>query len=183
MFRKKFLFLGLVIALSACNKNLLIDKEPNMPVQNYLNYSWNEIKEIGNNPYYTSKLMDKTLTAYVDERLKSYGYQKTKAENADFYIDYHIYIKDQSFQQLVCPPGFYRANRYSPELSGAPQCEVPEVMMAYDSGTFVIEIVHKKSGQLIWRGTSTELIENPIYADAIFKRKIRRLLKDLKIKS
>ncbi len=179
----KYLVCSLLIFINvACSKSYIIDKEPNMPVQQFTNYAWNELKEIGNSPYYSSSLLDKNLSDYLDSRMHLAGYKKTSSQNADIYIDYHIYIDEGTYEQTVCPAGFYRANRYSPELSGAPQCEVPEVLTTYDTGSLVIDIVHKNTGQIIWRGSAFELIENPIYADVIFQKKIKNLLKDIKIK-
>jgi len=81
---------------------------------------------------------------------------------------------------LVCEAGFYRGERYLLDLSQRTYCENPKIVN-YDDGTLIIDIVDVQTGQLVWRGTAGEIIDNPAYATEIFCKKAKRILRKFQV--
>jgi hypothetical protein len=71
--------------------------------------------------------------------------------------------------------GFYRGERYLPDLTQRTYCEAPEIVK-YDNGTLFIDIVDAHTKQLVWRASMSEIIDNPISASKIFSKKVKRIL-------
>jgi hypothetical protein len=53
---------------------------------------------------------------------------------------------------------------------------VPERQRIYDSGTFVIDMIDKNSGQLVWRASSVDVVSNPIDLPTILKKRARNMI-------
>ena len=174
-----FILFGL-LALSSCSKSIIVEKEPNIVFGNYKTYHWNVLEVSNQNPYYNNIALNQSLSKAIEHNFEKKGIKKTET-NADFLVDFHVFVKENSFQKLYCPSGFYRGGRYLPELHNWPQCDVPLEMQSFDDGTLVIDIVDAKTKQLIWRGSSKNAINNPQYASDILSRKVNKVLKQLPI--
>lgn len=160
----------------SCNRNLYIEREPNIAIEQYRTYGWNKLEATkATHPLYSSVELNQTLMREIDKNLAKKGFRRNIA-TPDFLVDFHIYVEEQKFQNLVCGAGFYRGERYLPDLSQRTYCESPEIVN-YDDGTLIIDIVDAQTGQLVWRGTAGEIIDNAAYATEIFRKKVKRILK------
>ncbi|AFK03972.1 hypothetical protein Emtol_2838 [Emticicia oligotrophica DSM 17448] len=166
----------LVIGLGACSRKLHIEREPNIAIEKYRNYTWNKLEATkASHPLYSSEELNETIIRKVDKILAQKGFRRNIA-TPDFFVDFHIYVEEQKFQNLVCGAGFYRGERYLPDLSQRTYCESPEIVN-YDNGTLIIDIVDAQTGQLVWRGAAEEIIDNPAYAATVFEKKVKRILR------
>jgi Domain of unknown function (DUF4136) len=163
------------IALS-CTRNLHVEREPNVAIEQYKSYAWNKLEASkASHPFYRSPELNQLIIRDIDKNLANKGF-KRHAVNPDFLVDFHIYVEEQKFQNLVCGAGFYRGERYLPDLSQRTYCESPEIVN-YDDGTLIIDIVDAHTGQLVWRASMSDIIDNPSYAGKIFSKKVKRILK------
>lgn len=166
----------LAILSFSCTRNLHIEREPNITIEQYRTYGWNKLEATkASHPLYSSVELNQTIMREIDKNLAQKGFRRNIA-TPDFLVDFHIYVEEQKFQNLVCGAGFYRGERYLPDLGQRTYCESPEIVK-YDDGTLIIDIVDSQTGQLVWRGTAGEVIDNPAYATEIFKKKVKRILR------
>lgn len=175
---KKYFALVLIgLVHISCSKNLWIDKEPNIDTKLFKTYSWNSVKKTSPVAYYNQAEIDQLLRSEVEKALNGNGYVKVDDGSADFFIDYNLYIRDSYFEEKICPTGFYGNGGYSPDLNTWPRCDVEEQTITYDSGTLVFDVIDTRTGQLVWRGSAANIIDNPRYAPEIFAKRVRKLLK------
>lgn len=167
------LFLA-IIALN-CTRNIQIEREPNIAIEQYRTYGWNTLVATNAaHPFYSSVELNQAIVRAIDKNLAKKGYYRNIA-TPDFLVDFHIYVEEQKFQNLVCGAGFYRGERYLSDLSQRTYCESPEIVN-YDNGTLIIDFISTQTGQLVWRGTAGEIIDNPAFATEIFYKKVNRIL-------
>ncbi len=174
---KRIIFVVFLATLSfSCTRNLHIEREPNIVIEQYRTYGWNKLEATkAAHPLYSSVELNQVLMREIDENLAEKGFRRN-ISTPDFLVDFHIYVEEQKFQNLVCGAGFYRGERYLPDLSQRTYCESPEIVN-YDDGTLIIDIVDAQTGQLVWRGTAGEIIDNPAYATEVFRKKVKRILR------
>ena len=174
---KRIVVIIFLAALSFnCTRNLHIEQEPNIALEQYQTYAWNKLEATkATHPFYSSVELNQTLMREIDKNLTKKGFHRN-ITTPDFLVDFHIYVEEQKFQNLVCGAGFYRGERYLPDLSQRTYCESPEIVN-YDDGTLIIDIVDAQTGQLVWRGTAGEIVDNPAFATEIFRKKVKRILK------
>ncbi|WP_082391216.1 DUF4136 domain-containing protein [Jiulongibacter sediminis] len=171
------LLTGLLLLLSGCSPSLWIDQEPNIIFENYKTYAWNTLEDRVGHTYYNKENIDESVKSSIESSLSKQGFTKVEADKANVYLDFHVYIEENYFQEAYCPTGFYGNLGYQPDLSPGPRCEVPERQRIYDSGTFVIDMIDKNSGQLVWRASSFDVVSNPIDLPTILKKRARNMIK------
>jgi hypothetical protein len=175
-----FVILFLTALSFGCTKNLFIEREPNISIELYRTYGWNKLVATNAaHPLYSSIEFNQTIIQVIDKSLAKKGFCRNIA-TPDFLVDFHIYVEEQKFQNLVCEAGFYRGERYLLDLSQRTYCESPKIVN-YDDGTLIIDIVDAPTGQLVWRGTVGEIIDNPAYATEIFCKKAKRILRKFQV--
>jgi len=168
--------LFLAILGFSCTRNLHIEREPNIFIEQYRTYGWNKLEATkAAHPLYSSFELNQAIVRAIDKNLAKKGFRRN-IDMPDFFVDFHIYVEEQKFQNLVCETGFYRGERYLTDLSQRTYCESPKIVN-YDDGTLIIDIIDAQTGQLVWRGTAGEIIDNPVYATEIFRLKVKRILK------
>ncbi len=176
------LFLLTSIIILSCTRNLHVEREPNVPIEQYKSYSWNKLEASkASHPFYHSPELNQLIIREIDKGFTKKGFKKN-IENPDFLVDFHIYVEEQKFQNLVCPTGFYRGERYLPGLRENLYCENPQVIN-YDDGTLIIDIVDANTKQLVWRASMNDLIDNPNYSGSIFSKKVKRILKHFPVQN
>jgi hypothetical protein len=156
-----------------------VDKEPNIDTSSFKTYSWNTNKETKTESYYNQAEIDKQVRLEVDKSLQKLGYVYKETGKVDFFINYKIYIKENLFEQTICPTGFYGNFGYTPDLNPSPRCDVDLEIVDYDSGSLVFDIMDTRTGQLVCRGKIGNIIENPKYAPDIFSHRVHRLLRKI----
>lgn len=174
--KRFFLFMLLALATFGCSRKIHIEREPNIAIEQYRTYAWNTL-EVSNasHPFYRSVELNQVIIREIDKVLAKKGFRRNIG-NPDFLVDFHIFVEEQKFQNLVCGAGFYRGERYLPDLSQRMYCETPEIVN-YDDGTLIIDIVDSDTRQLVWRGATNEIIDNPNYAADVFRKKAKSILR------
>lgn len=174
--KRFFLFIFLALVTYGCSRKVHIEREPNIAIEQYRTYSWNTLEvSKASHPFYSSVELNQAIIREIDKVLAKKGFRRNIA-NPDFLVDFHIYVEEQKFQNLVCGAGFYRGERYLPDLSQRMYCESPEIVN-YDDGTLIIDIVDSHTRQLVWRGVTNEIIDNPNYAAGVFQKKVKNILR------
>jgi hypothetical protein len=174
---KTSLLLFVSLFLFGCNKNLWVDREHHIDFSEYKTYAWNQFRDGPGDLYHFQRETDMVLKPEINRMMEKNGFVLVPDEEADVFIDYHYFVKENYFEQVYCPEGYYGSSGFVSSIVPGPRCEMPERMLTFDSGNFVIDIVDVRRGQIIWRGNSFEVIENPKYTMEILRKKVKQILK------
>lgn len=178
--KKNIIVVLLALVSLSCSRKVTIEREPNIAIEQYRTYTWNKLEATKtSHPFYQSNELNQLIISEIDKGLAKKGFKQSLG-SADFLVDFHIYIEEQKFQNLVCPTGFYRGERYMPDLGNSIYCESPEIVN-YDDGTLIIDIVDAHTTQLVWRGSMNDIIDNPNFSGDMFKKKVKLILKKLPV--
>jgi hypothetical protein len=178
---KNLILILIVFSLSACSRNIIVEREPNVAIEAYKTYAWNVLevsKDV--NPFYNNDLLNRQLMLAIDDNLYRKGVRQV-TENPDFLIDFHIYVVEQHFQDYYCPQGYYRGYRLNYEILPWPACEIPIRNATFDDGTLFIDVVDAHTKQLVWRGSYNNLINDRSQIKGIFMKRVGKILEKLPI--
>lgn len=158
--------------MAGCSPQIRVysDADPEYDLKAYKTFDWGQKVNIenGKNPLHYNELNDKRIKSAILEQLKTRGYSLAGTD-PDLIIHYHIIVDDQSV--VVTEPFGYR---YSPYWMQA-QTNV----YAYREGTLIVDIMDKKTNNLIWRGWATTAIDavNPEKVDKLIKTAVKKIFK------
>jgi hypothetical protein len=142
---KRLLLLSVFAILIGCSPQIAVfsDHDPDYDLGNYTTFDWGQKVKIeeGRNPLYYNEMNDKRIKAAVLEEMTMRGYQLT-SDNSDLVLHYHIIIDDQSVV-MPEPYGYY----YSPYWTN-----MQTNVFSYQQGTLILDLMERKSQNLIWRG-------------------------------
>ena len=170
----KYLTIMAIFILGGCSPQITVhtDFDPDYDLWTYKSFDWGEKINIeeGKNPLYYNELNDKRIKKAVQDQLSKRGYKLTP-ENPDLIMHYHIIVKDQS--AVITEPFGYAYGPYWNRMNTN--------VYLYREGTLILDLMDKKTNNLIWRGWavtdvkdsySTEEIEEIIkkVVSKIFKK-------------
>ena len=112
-----------------------------------------------------SPLVDRRVENAIRNHLEDKGY--ARSESADFRVNFHTITKDRtSVHDLGYGPAPFGREPYFGDYSYGRL-----FIEKYEEGTLVIDIIDKKSNQLLWRGAHTRRLErtalSPLHAQAV----------------
>lgn len=155
-------FLAVVLLVSAaCTLSLKIgyDYDRGVNFSGYQTYDWlsGEQEKTGDRRADNSAL-DLRIRMAVQTQLLSKGYRKLYDEKPDFYVAYHIGLKDITptvsteyySRGMAGRPFSYSADTRSQGGEKPTSNEAP----AYLAGSLLIDIVDAASDKVVWRGTA-----------------------------
>lgn len=141
----KYQFILSIILIMGCSQQIVVhtDYDPDYDLWKYNTFDWGKKINIeeGQNPLHYNELNDKRIKTAFQEQLSKRGYKIT-TESPDLILHYHIIVKDQSIvvtepSGLVYGPYWTRMNTST---------------YTYREGTLILDIMDKKTNNLIWRG-------------------------------
>jgi hypothetical protein len=168
---KHIVFLSMLAILAGCSPQIRVysDTDPDYDLWSYQTFNWGATVEIekGNNPLHYNELNDKRIKAAVNDQMTKRGYQLT-SENPDLIAHYHIIVEDQS---ILTEPYGYRYGQY--------WLRMQTNVYTYKEGTLIIDLMDKKTNNLIWRGWAVSAVDgvNPKKVDGLIKTAVTRIFK------
>jgi hypothetical protein len=120
-------------------------------------FSWKPDKD---NEYglIDNDLVDKRIRSAIEGNLLAQGYQQIDSEQADFYISYHMMVEQKvSTSNVSTGVTIGRSSRGSYGGIGV-GIGSGGTVRAYEQGTLLIDVTEVSSGELIWRGISTQIV-------------------------
>jgi hypothetical protein len=142
---KHILLASIFAMLTGCSPQITVfsDTDPDYDLWTYKTFDWGQKVNIeeGRNPLHYNELNDKRIKAAVLDQMTARGYQLT-SDNPDLILHYHIIIDDQSVV-ATDPYGYY----YGPYW-----LNMQTNVFTYQQGTLILDLMERKSQNLIWRG-------------------------------
>lgn len=141
----------LLILVAGCSNKMQVftDHDPDYKLDNFKTFDWGFKANIdtGNNTTPHNELTDKRIKSAILHALTSRGYAYTH-EEPDRVVHYHVIVDAQSVVTLE-PNGFY----------GAYRSRLRPHVYSYREGTLIIDLMDSQTGNLIWRGSATAVID------------------------
>ena len=140
------------------------DYDPSANFNTYHTYEWMEgEQEKTGNRRADSTVVDIRIRIAVGGQLHLHGYTVAPNGQADFYVAYHIGVKnmalDASTQYLSeGMAGHPRSYSVDTRTAGKPPATVNDTP-SYTAGTLLVDIIDAASKKLVWRATAAGEIE------------------------
>ena len=161
MIWKHLFFAVLLMASAACAPSPKIgyDFDRSANFNAYQTYDWlSDEQEKTGDRRADSSAVDMRIRIAVGAQLHSKGYQKLSGGKPDFYVAYHIGLKDMSptvstqyySDGMAGRPFSYSADTRSAGGAKPTASEAP----SYLTGSLLIDIIDAASNKLVWRGTA-----------------------------
>jgi hypothetical protein len=145
-------FLLMAAATACASPKIGYDYDPSANFSGYHTYTWmpGEQEKTGDRRVDNSQVNIRLRTV-IGAQLRLKGYTTSGDEKPDFYVAYHVGVKD-----MVADVTQHFSDEHAPRLttrssSGAPTGGEPQ---PYTTGTLLIDIIDAASNKLAWRGTA-----------------------------
>lgn len=164
--------IGTLAFVTSCSPQIRVysDADPDYDLKAYKTFDWGQKVDIesGKNPLHYNELNDKRIKSAVQEQLQWQGYTLTNTD-PDLIIHYHIIVDDQSV--VTTEPFGYRYGPY--------WMQTQTNIYAYREGTLILDLMDKKTNNLIWRGWAVTAIDgvNPEKVDKLIRTAVKKIFK------
>lgn len=140
------LLLALLAGCSGIKVNS--DYDPAVDFASLRNYAWlPRAPEGTGDPRLDSSLLNDRIERAIDDSLRAKGLTKVAAEQADFFVTFHIGI-DQKLDVTTIPTTYGYYGRWG-GFYGGTETRVDQ----YEQGTLLIDFVDQGKDDLLWRGS------------------------------
>jgi Domain of unknown function (DUF4136) len=157
----KSLFIAVLLAAAACTAlpKTGYDFDRSANFRGYKTYAWvaGEQEKTGDRRA-DSSAVDMRIRIAVGTQLRLKGYKTLPEGKPDFYVAYHLGLKDSSptvssqyFSEGMAGHGFVHSADTRPVSDHTPAINEPS---SYLTGTLLIDIIDAESQKLVWRATA-----------------------------
>jgi hypothetical protein len=159
--RRKLLFAAVLLAVAACTPlpKTGYDFDRSANFSGYKSYGWvpGEQEKTGDRRA-DSSAVDMRIRLAVGTQLRLKGYQTISEGTPDFYVAYHVGLKDNSptsssqyYSDGMAGQAFMHSADTRPLNSQTPSFNGTSSLL---TGTLLIDIIDAESRKLVWRGTA-----------------------------
>ncbi len=144
--------------LTACSGiTVSQDYEPDYNFSALKTFAWkpNEDNEYG---LKDNELVDKRIRAAIVDQLSANSYVLVGSEVPDFFVSYNLTVEQKITSSNVS--GGIALGRSSYGGFGGIGLSTGSQIQTYDQGTLLIDFTEPTKNQLIWRGVSTQSVDN-----------------------
>ncbi|MFD0975906.1 DUF4136 domain-containing protein [Salinimicrobium gaetbulicola] len=186
----KFLFtLSIAIMIASCGPKVNTDKRVAVDMDSFSSYAFLPNQDTIKTSNYDNKLVNEMVIGYINDEMTDQDYRLDR-EQPDLLVYYHLMMDEATAVNSVpvytnysyYRPGYYVGPYYRdfaynnyytiPRLSGE---HIKQV--SYKEGTLVIDLIDRRTKEIIWRGTANDVIspgdldaEIRSYVNAIFEK-------------
>jgi hypothetical protein len=165
-FSARFLLsiLAAAFLLSACSPRIYVDQDPDAKLGGYHRFAWAPPPPAPvHDPILDSQILDDRVHKAVSADLKGRGYEEVAPDaNPDFLVTYHTSSKQTvqstgsnfsfGFGFVDAFPHSFGAVGFSPDVQ------------TRDEGTLMLDVLDAQSKRLVWRGWTTQLLNQDNYS-------------------
>ncbi|MFV2005001.1 MAG: DUF4136 domain-containing protein [Gammaproteobacteria bacterium] len=172
------LLVALFSFLSACSGiKVSQDYEQGYDFTALKTFTW---KPNNNNEYglKDNDLIDQRIRDAIVNQLSAKSYQLVESTTPDFYISYDLTVEQKLSNSSVS--GGISIGRSSYGRYGSVGMSTGSQVRAYDQGTLLIDITEPTDGRLVWRGVSTQTVDehaSPSKSRVIINETVEAMLK------
>lgn len=156
---KKVIVLAAALTMSACSTmKSSSDYDPNVNFNEVKSYAW-VVQKSDDTTYHLDGLMDQRVRSAVDTQLQLKGIAKTEADKADVLVNYFTKV-DKKINVDTFNSNFGYNPYYGPGWAWGGNMHTQTTVREYEVGTLVVDLVNRKTGNLIWRGSVADTIRD-----------------------
>ena len=125
-----------------------------------------------------NELLDKRIRTAIVDQLSAKSYTLVESVTPDFFISYNLTVEQKITSSGVS--GGISLGRSSYGRYGGVGMSTGSQVRAYDQGTLLIDITNPLEDQLIWRGVSTQTVDehsSPSKSTVIVNETVEKILK------
>lgn len=155
----------LVALLSACSPRVYVEQDDSAKLSGYHRFAWLSPPPAPvRDPILDSQIFEARVHRAVSDDLKSRGYEEVAPDaGADFLVTYHTSAK-QTLQSTGPAFSFGFVDAF-PRGFGAVGFPVGPDVQTRDEGTLMLDVLDGQNKRLVWRGWTTELLNQDNYSD------------------
>ena len=157
---KKIILVVTMLAITACSSlRTNTDFDPSVSFAQFKTYAWIESKD-AQSSYHLDGLLDQRVRAAVESQLSAKGVTPAPKESADLLVNYITKIdKKMDVDTFNSNLGYnpYYGPRWGLWGTGM---QTQTTVREYEVGTLILDLIDRKTGQLVWRGTVADTVNN-----------------------
>lgn len=166
-FFRRSLLPSLILAgliLTGCSPRIYTEQDQDAKLTGYHRFAWLAPPPAPvRDPILDSQILESRVHHAVSEDLKSRGYEEVAPDaNPDFLVTYHTSAK-QTLQSTGPAFSFGFVDTF-PRGFGALAFPVGPDVETRDEGTLMLDVLDSQSKRLVWRGWTTELLDQDNYS-------------------
>lgn len=148
----------LTLLLSACSSlQTQYDYDPDIDFSQYKSFAWVDTSDKQNTPYHLDGLMDQRVKSAVNTELQAKGFKQVAKTEADLLVNYLTKVdKKMNVDTFNTQYGYYP---YYGRFGMTPMTDHQAVVSEYKVGTLIIDLVDRKTGHLVWRGSVEKTLD------------------------
>lgn len=153
------------VSLAGCSgMSIRTDYNPGADFSKYSTYAWLATPETGD-PRIDNALVEGRIKGAVDQALTAKGYRQVPADQATFWVGYHLSVEGRMDVNTVNSYYGYGWGRwyYGPGYTDTQ-------VTYYDQGTLLIDIVDAQAKELAWRGAAEAEVRPDVAPEERSKR-------------
>lgn len=166
-----------LMGLAGC---AVTDLDKSADFTRYKTFAWGKSEIDVSNPVYDSDLINKRIYHAVEKEFAKRGIVKNE-RNPDFIVRYHTYTEEKRQTQGGYPYryGFHPFGFYPFAFGwGFPYfLTTPQTTREYTEGTLVLDIIDRRSDELIWRGSVSGNVEDASNLKKQIEKGIKAIMK------
>ena len=157
--------LALSLLLAACSPRVYTEQDQDAKLAGYHRFAWLTPPPAAvRDPILDSQILEARVHKAVSADLKSRGYEEVAPDaNPDFLVTYHTSAK-QTLQSTGPSFSFGFIDAF-PRGFGAVAFPIGPDVQSRDEGTLMLDVLDSQSKRLVWRGWTTELLNQDNYSD------------------
>ena len=167
--------IGLSLLLAACAPRVYTEQDQDAKLAGYHRFAWlpppaTPVRD----PILDSQILEARVHKAVSADLSARGYQEVAPDaNPDFLVTYHTSAK-QTLQSSGPSFSFGFIDAF-PRGFGAVGFPIGPDVQTRDEGTLMLDVLDSQSKRLVWRGWTTELLNQDNYSDQSVRDAVKEI--------
>jgi len=155
----------LALVLAGCSPRVYVEQDDSAKLSGYHRFAWLSPPPAPvRDPILDSQILESRVHRAVSDDLKSRGYEEVApGASPDFLVTYHTSAK-QTLESTGPAFSFGFVDAF-PHGFGAVGFPVGSDVQTRDEGTLMLDVLDGQNKRLVWRGWTTELLNQDNYSD------------------
>jgi len=167
---------ALALLLAACSPRIYVEQDQDAKLEGYHRFAWlTPPPRPVRDPILDSQILEARVHKAVSTDMQSRGFEEVAPDaGPDFLITYHTSAK-QKIESSGASFSFGFVDAF-PRGFGAVGFPVGGDVQSRDEGTLMLDVIDGKSKRLVWRGWTTQLLNQDNYSDQAVSGAVKDIL-------
>jgi len=167
---------ALTLFLAACSPRIYVEQDQDAKLEGYHRFAWltpppSPVRD----PILDSQILEARVHKAVSADMQGRGFEEVAPDaGPDFLVTYHTSAK-QKIESTGATFSFGFVDAF-PHGFGAVGFPVGPDVQSRDEGTLMLDVMDGKSKRLVWRGWTTQLLNQDNYSDQAVAGAVKDIL-------